>query len=168
MSNNNNHPLGEAPWLPVIFSTGLGSGFCPVAPGTAGALLALLMWIPGYLWLSPQTLFWVLVAVIIVATIVGTWSSGIMEHYWGEDPRSVVIDEMVGVWIPLLAAPCGHYTWLLAIVSFAAFRLLDIFKPLGCRWVDNHVKGGWGIMADDILAGIYALIIVGALNLWLR
>ena len=50
-------------------------------------------------------------------------------------------------------------TWLLAILGFVAFRIIDIFKPLGCRWVDQNVKGGWGVMLDDALAGFYSLII---------
>jgi len=83
-----------------------------------------------------------------------------MERYWGEDPRTVVIDEYVGTWIPLLVAPCGENTWIFALLGFAPFRLIDIFKPLGCRWVDTHIKGGWGVMLDDVLAGFYALIIV--------
>ena len=83
-----------------------------------------------------------------------------MEKYWGTDPRAVVIDEYVGTWIPLLAAPCGEYTWLLAFIGFALFRVIDIFKPLGCRKIEQIINGGWGVMFDDILAGIYVLIIV--------
>lgn len=76
-----------------------------------------------------------------------------MEKYWGEDPRTVVIDEYVGPWIPLLIAPSSKYTCIIALLGFASFRIIDIFKPLGCRWVDTHVKGGWGVMLDDIFAG---------------
>lgn len=80
--------------------------------------------------------------------------------YWGTDPRAVVIDEYVGTWIPLLVAPAAEHTWIFAIIGFALFRIIDIFKPLGCRWVDQNVKGGWGVMLDDVLAGSYSLIIV--------
>ena len=86
MSNNNNHPLGEAPWFHVIFSTGLGTGFCPGAPGTAGAFLALLIW---YLiaWLcAPATVVIVTAALVVVTTVAGAWTSNVMERYWGEDP----------------------------------------------------------------------------------
>ena len=82
-----------------------------------------------------------------------------MEQYWGKDPRAVNIDEFVGTWIPLLVAPCGQYTWILAMTAFVSFRLIDIFKPLGCRWIDENVSGGLGVMLDDVLAGLYALII---------
>ncbi|EOA58469.1 phosphatidylglycerophosphatase A [Bacteroides sp. HPS0048] len=159
MSNNNNRQLGEAPWLHVIISTGFGSGFFPKAPGTAGAFVGLVMWYIGYLYLEPNVLTIVTIAAIILTTFIGVWTSNVMEKYWGEDPRAVVIDEYVGTWIPLLIAPCGKYTWIIALLGFAFFRLIDIFKPLGCRWVDTHVKGGWGVMLDDVLAGFYALIL---------
>lgn len=168
MSNNNHHPLGKAPWLHVIISTGLGAGFVPVAPGTAGAFVALVLWYIGYLFIDTAILFWVTLAVIIATTLIGVWTSNVMERYWGPDPRAVVIDEYVGTWIPLLVAPCGKYTWILALLGFAMFRIIDIFKPLGCRWVDQNVKGGWGVMLDDVLAGFYALIIVGIVNLLIR
>lgn len=83
MSNNNNHPLGEAPWFHVVLSTGLGAGFVPVAPGTAGALVALALWWLGYNTLSVDVLFWVTLITTITVTIVGAWTSNVMEKYWG-------------------------------------------------------------------------------------
>ena len=159
MSNNINHPLGDAPWFHVILSTGFGAGFVPIAPGTAGALVALALWWAGYKFFPVDVLFWGTRITTIAGTVVGAWTSNIMEKYWGEDPRTVVIDEFIGIWIPALVAPCGENTWLLAILGFVAFRIIDIFKPLGCRWVDQNVKGGWGVMLDDALAGFYSLII---------
>lgn len=166
MSDNNNHPLGEAPWFHVIFSTGLGTGFVPGAPGTVGAFLALLIWYVLYLFLSPVALLWTTVALVVVTTVAGAWTSRVMERYWGEDPRTVVIDEFVGTWIPLLVAavPDRLTTAILAVVGFAAFRLIDIFKPLGCRRMERF-GNGWGVMLDDVLAGSYALLIVLALRL---
>lgn len=165
MSDNNNHPLGEAPWFHVIFSTGLGTGFVPGAPGTVGAFLALLIWYVLYLFLSPVALLWTTVALVVVTTVAGAWTSRVMERYWGEDPRTVVIDEFVGTWIPLLVAavPDRLTTAILAVVGFAAFRLIDIFKPLGCRRMERF-GNGWGVMLDDVLAGSYALLIVLALR----
>lgn len=110
MSNNNNHPLGDAPWFHVILSTGFGAGFVPIAPGTAGALVALALWWTGYKFLPVDVLFWVTLITTIIVTVVGAWTSNIMEKYWGEDPRTVVIDEFIGVWIPALVAPCGENT----------------------------------------------------------
>lgn len=144
MSNNNNNPLGKAPWFHVIVSTGLGSGFFPGAPGTFAGFIALVIWYALYLVLLPPTLFWVTFALIIITTFVGVWTSNVMEKYWGVDPRAVVIDEYVGTWIPLLVAPSEKHTLLFAIIGFVLFRIIDIFKPLGCRWIDQNVKGGWG------------------------
>lgn len=167
MSNNNRHPLGDAPWFHVVLSTGFGSGFCPIAPGTAGALVALGMWWIGYNYFKPTTLFWVTFATIILVTFIGVWTSNVMERYWGEDPRTVNIDEFVGTWIPLLVAPCGDKTWILAIFGFSLFRLIDIFKLPGCRWIDKNMHGGWGVMLDDVLAGIYALILVFVVKIFI-
>lgn len=166
MSNNNNHPLGEAPWFHVILSTGLGTGFIPGAPGTAGAFVALLIWYGLYFCMSVTALFWVTLALVVVTTVVGAWTSRVMERYWGEDPRAVVIDEYIGSWIPaLVAAVPGSpgYTAILGLFGFACFRVIDITKPLGCRKMEL-VPNGWGVMLDDALAGIYALILTWALR----
>lgn len=161
MSQNNNHPLGEAPWFHVILSTGLGTGFCPGAPGTAGAFLALLIWYGLYFISGVTTLFWITLGLVVVTTVVGAWTSRIMERYWGEDPRTVVIDEFVGTWIPcLVAAVPGNalQTAILGLFGFAMFRIIDIIKTPLCRKLE-HVPNGWGVMLDDVLAGIYALIL---------
>ena len=92
MSNNNNKQLGEAPWLHVIISTGLGAGFVPKAPGTAGAFLALLIWIGLYYVLSPIGLLVATFLLIVGSLFIGVWTDNVMEKYWGEDPRAVVID----------------------------------------------------------------------------
>ena len=166
MSNNNNHPLGEAPWFHVILSTGFGTGFIPGAPGTAGAFLALIIWYAIYLFVSSSALLWITIGLIVVTTVVGAWTSKVMEKYWGEDPRTVVIDEFVGTWIPLLvAAVPGNKptTAILAFLGFALFRIIDITKPLGCRKMERF-GNGWGVMLDDVLAGTYALLILLAVR----
>ncbi len=161
MSNNNNHPLGEAPWFHVILSTGLGTGFCPGAPGTAGAFLGLLMWYGLSFTVSVTTLFWITAALVVVTTIVGAWTSRVMERYWGEDPRTVVIDEFVGTWIPCLVAGVAGdpiYTAILGVFGFAMFRIIDIVKTPLCRKMEL-VPNGWGVMLDDVVAGTYALLL---------
>ena len=168
MSSNNNHPLGEAPWFHVILSTGVFSGFIPLAPGTAGALVALGIWYTLYLYLTTTALLWTTACLILLTTIVGVWTSNVMEKYWGKDPRAVNIDEFVGTWIPLLVAPCEQYTWILAIFGFAMFRIIDIYKPLGCRAIDEKCPGGWGVMLDDVLAGFYALILTFCLKQFIQ
>lgn len=147
----------------MLIGTGFGSGFSPVAPGTAGALLAALIWFCLSFFLTGLTLLWVTVALILVFTVAGVWAADRLEPVWGEDPSRVVVDEMVGVWITLLAAPAGHIGYGLA--AFALFRLFDIFKPLGIRRMES-LPGGIGVMMDDILSGIYGFILLIAVR-WL-
>ena len=94
--------------------------------------------------------------------MLGVWSSSVSERSWGEDPSRVVMDETVGEWIALLAVPAsGHWGYVLA--AFVLFRFFDIVKPLGVRSMEK-LKGGYGIMADDILSGIYAAIVIVVFN----
>lgn len=149
--------MGEKPLIPVILATGFGSGYCPVAPGTAGALLATVIWLAYTLFLPPTTCIVLTVVLTLLFTVLGVWATNKVIPFWGEDPRRVVIDEMVGVWIPLIAAPAGNLWYALA--SFVLFRFFDIAKPLGVRQMERF-PGGIGVMADDILAGIYSLFII--------
>ena len=93
----------------------------------------------------------------------GAWSSTVAERYWGEDPSRVVIDEVVGQWITLLAVP-AVFSWWHVLAAFVLFRFFDIVKPLGVRKMENF-KSGWGIMADDILAGCYGAILIYLLSI---
>jgi len=144
----------------IVIATGFGSGYFPKAPGTAGAVLATLLWFGLSLLLTSYHLLVVTALLIVLFTILGVWSSGIMEVHWGKDPSKVVVDEMVGVWIPLLIVNTEHkYYVCYMLASLILFRLFDIFKPLGIRKMEV-IKGGWGIMLDDILAGFYSLLIL--------
>ena len=147
--------------LPVfhqLIATGLGVGYFPYGPGTMGALLAIFIWsllatMTSYSWLIATT-----VILIIAFTLIGAWSSTIVEEYWGEDPSRVVIDEIVGQWIVLLAIP-SIFSWWHVLIAFILFRFFDIVKPLGIRKMEN-LTGGWGIMADDLLSGCYGAIVL--------
>ena len=164
MSNNNYKKLGVAPRFHEAFSTGFYTGLLPGAPGTYAAFTALLLWYVLYIFLPPVWTTIVTIFLIVSVTIAGAWTSTEMEKYWGPDPRAVVIDEYVGCWIPLLVAPCAtatsDWTWLMGLLGFGLFRLIDITKPLGCRAIERKFPAGWGVMMDDVLAGFYSLIIV--------
>lgn len=147
----------------AFWATGFGSGFWPWGPGTAGALVATLMWLGCGCLVGATTLVWITLAAVIVATAIGTWTTDQLESVWGEDPSRVVIDEMIGVWIPLLV--CQQGSWKYALIAFALFRFFDILKPLGIRSLDRR-HGGFWVMADDILAGIYSLVVILILQ-WL-
>ncbi|WP_106831216.1 phosphatidylglycerophosphatase A family protein [Parabacteroides pacaensis] len=141
----------------ITIATGFGTGFSPVAPGTAGALLATVIWLVMAHFISTGLLLIITGLLIVGFTVLGICSANALEPLWGEDPSRVVVDEMVGVWIALLAAPSNNLWY--ALVAFALFRFFDIFKPLGIRKMES-LKGGLGVMMDDILAGVYSFILL--------
>lgn len=128
----------------------LGSGLVPAAPGTAGSVAALL---PGLalLWLSPAAL----AAGAVVVTLVGLWA--IRAADVRGDPGWVVIDEVAGMWITLLALP--YPSVLGALVALTAFRLFDVTKPGPVGWAER-LPGALGVMADDVVAGGLAALLV--------
>lgn len=154
------------PIFPKLIATSFGAGFLPVAPGTWGALVSIVLWLPLYLWCSFYVTFFVTLSAVIIYGIAGTWASSESEKYWGKDPVAACADETVGQWISLLPL-CGgvaEIPWWEILLSLALFRFFDIFKPLGIRSMEKLPRG-YGMMADDILAGIYSVIILMALNL---
>jgi len=143
-------------WVAV----GFGSGLAPKAPGTAGTLVA----IPLYLSLN-QLLLWQYLAIVVIVTVVGIWICGVAARQLGaHDHPSIVWDEIAGYLITMIAAPIG---WIWVVTGFALFRFFDIVKPWPIRLIDQRIKGGIGIMFDDVLAGIYALVILQVLRLWI-
>jgi len=139
------HPAG---WI----ACGFGSGLSPWAPGTTGSLAALLPW------LALRDLEWpAYIAVIALAFALGVWVSNVViARLRIDDPGVVVWDEFVGQWIALLPLVVAPRNWPWVVVGFALFRLFDICKPWPVSWADRRVKGGFGVMLDDVLAGVYA------------
>lgn len=144
--------------LAKFFASGFGSGYAPIAPGTAGSIVAsiAIYFIYNQFQISPRVLVISLVAASILGTIIGVVSCNILESEWGKDPSKVVLDEMVGIFISLLFIPISIQT---VVLSLILFRVFDIWKPLGIRKLEA-IEGGVGVMADDILAGIYANIVL--------
>ena len=147
----------KPPLLPVIIGTGFGAGFWPWGPGTAGAVVATALWFGLHTILDFIALQSATVIFIFIFTLLGTWATGRLMPFWGADPSRVVVDEMVGVWIPLVVVRPGEWEYILA--SLVLFRFFDIVKPLGVRKMES-LPGGMGVMADDMLAGIYSLVII--------
>ncbi|MDE6547543.1 MAG: phosphatidylglycerophosphatase A [Muribaculaceae bacterium] len=149
------------PIFPKLIATSFGAGFLPVAPGTWGALVGIILWLPLYIWCPGMPAWIATVGAIVFFAVTGTWASTISEKYWGKDPVAACVDETVGQLISLLPLCGGPHVapWWLIIVSLALFRFFDIFKPLGIRKMERF-PGGWGMMADDILAAIYAACLV--------
>jgi phosphatidylglycerophosphatase A len=165
----------QAPFVARLFATGLFVGYAPWASGTLGTALGLaVFFIPGV-----QT---ILLPMIAVGIAVGVITSGIVARAEGHrlsktaeqmksrfqpagnphpDPSIVVIDEIVGMWIALVAVPRETIP---VILAFFFFRLFDIIKPAPAHQLE-HLPGGWGIMLDDVVAGMYANLAVHALML---
>ena len=135
-----------------FFALGFGSGLSPKAPGTFGTLAAVpLVWLLSfYLPLTTYAL------VTIVACLAGIWICGkTAEDMQVHDDSSIVWDEVAGLLITMWAVPLSWQTMLL---GFLLFRFFDILKPWPISYLDKHVHGGFGIMIDDVLAGVFALI----------
>lgn len=150
----------------ITLCTVLGAGFWPFGPGTMGAAVGVLLWWLTSLLLPAEWLIATTAAAIILITLLSVPSINRLETVWGPDPSRVVIDEVVGVWICLLGVPfeCGtplslSTTWGWVVAAFVLFRFFDILKPLGVRRMEAFA-GGWGVMADDILAGLYGLVLM--------
>jgi len=142
--------------LDYFLAFGLGSGLAPRAPGTAGSALGLLLFIPALYAPLPVQL-----GIIFLGFILGVWiSDRVAVHMEVKDPGGIVWDEFVGMWITLLWLP--SLIWL--IPAFLLFRLFDIWKPWPVRVADEKLAGGFGIMLDDVIAGLYALAAVQILN----
>lgn len=142
-----------------LLACGFGSGLIPKAPGTWGTFAAMLLWWPlSFLpWL-------VYCLILLVAIVAGVWlcdrtASDLQTH----DHPAIVWDEFCGYWITMILAP-HNLIW--AIYGFVLFRIFDIWKPFPIRQIDKHVHGGLGIMADDLIAGIFSALLL-QLTSWL-
>jgi len=152
-------PVPRPPLLATVLATGLGSGYSPVAPGTAGSAVGLLLYWPLAAWPPAWT-----IALLVVLFCVGVAAATTVAQTIGiEDPGIVVVDEIVGMWVSLLFLP---FTWQTAALGFFLFRVMDVVKPYPARQLE-HLPGGWGILLDDVMAGIYANLTVRvALLVW--
>ena len=136
-----------------LFAFGFGSGLAKKAPGTFGTLAA----IPFFLLL--QNLSWpVYLSWLLVTFALGVfWCDRSSKAMGVHDHGGIVWDEFVGFWITMFMAPAG---WVWILLGFVLFRFFDILKPWPINWLDKKVHGGFGIMIDDALAGIYALLVL--------
>lgn len=146
---------------PIHFlAFGFGSGASPWAPGTMGTLAA----VPLYFLMAQLPLPYYLL-VLLVSFVLGCWLCGRTSSDLGvHDHGGIVWDEFVGYWLTMLALPVS-LGWALA--GFVLFRFFDIIKPWPIGWVDKRVHGGLGIMLDDVLAAVYAALILHLFNYYL-
>lgn len=135
---------------------GFGSGLAPKAQGTCGSLAALLPWL--LLRQLPLPLY---ALVVVLSFALGVWACNVAGRALGvDDHRSLVWDEFVGQWIALVPALLAP--WWAVLAGFALFRLFDVAKPWPIGWLDRRLKGGLGVMVDDVVAGVFAAVVLGA------
>jgi len=145
----------------MAVATGGFVGKIPKAPGTWGSAVAFLPWFFLRTLSLPAYLAWV-----VVLFFIGFLAAGSAEKLLDQaDPGCIVIDEIVGMLIALILVPAHPAVLLLA---FILFRVFDILKPFPVSWFDRHIHGGLGIMLDDVMAGIYALICLQIISIFLR
>lgn len=148
------------PLHPVaLIATWFGAGLLPKAPGTWGSLAAL-----PFAWVITQHfgMLGLVIATVLVFAL-GMWVSEIfVQRFGGEDPQAIVIDEVAGQWLVLVMVPPDLVYYA---AGFVLFRIVDIFKPWPANWADSQVKGGLGVMLDDVLAAPYAMAVLYGLTL---
>ena len=148
-------PSPAAAHAAVLIATVFGAGYSPVAPGTAGSAVALLI-----LWLVPFSQAG-LVVFFVAVTLVGTWAAHVAEAALGDkDPGAIVIDEVAGMTLSVLTLPL---TPAVLLTGFVLFRIFDIVKPYPAGRL-QALTGGVGVMIDDIIAGLYALLVLLAMR----
>lgn len=151
--------LRQHPMLMLGF--GFGSGLASKAPGTWGTLLGMLLFIPVLMW--SEAAAWIIFA---LGLFFGSAICGQSSHYMEvHDHGGIVWDEFVGIWLVLLLLP--QQTWPYWLSAFVAFRVFDIWKPWPIKDIDEKVSGGFGIMLDDILAAIYAAVLIVISNVFI-
>jgi phosphatidylglycerophosphatase A len=134
-------------------ATGFGAGYAPVAPGTAGSLVGLVL---VFLIHNRSLILYTVVALTVFA--LGVYCADRMERATGEkDNRRIVIDEIAGMLVAGFLLPSAPAYW---IGGFLLFRALDVMKPFPARWIEQNLVGGWGIMLDDTVAGLYTNLIL--------
>ena len=139
-----------------LAAVGFGSGLPSFAPGTFGTLAA----VPLYYLLSFLSIE-SYVAVLIVTSLLGFWFCHVASRDMGvHDHKAIVWDEFVGYWITMVYVP---FSWQWAVVGFLLFRFFDILKPWPISWLDKKMQGGFGIMIDDIVAGLFAAFVLQGL-----
>lgn len=145
-----------------FIATGCYSGYSPIAPGTAGSILGLLIF-----WLIPGFRGYLLLSICMITFFIGVWAATQVEKMEKKkDSGIIVIDEIVGMWLSLVFLPISmHFIWWIG--AFFLFRLFDIIKPFPAGR-SQSLKGGWGVMIDDVFAGIYANLVLQGLYFALR
>jgi phosphatidylglycerophosphatase A len=144
--------------LAKLLATALGAGYSPIAPGTCGTAVAVPL-----AWVCRGLPWWQFALVALLVTAIGIWAADRADRAWGtHDCQKIVIDEVAGYLVTVAAVDRG--SWAALALGFVAFRLFDIVKPPPVRWLDENLGGGWGVVLDDVAAGVMGLIVMIVLD----
>jgi phosphatidylglycerophosphatase A len=140
-----------------LISTCLGIGYIRKGAGTVAALAGVLAWMA---FRARGENGWLDLSIIVLILVLGIWSATMVEQQWGKDSNRVVIDELLGMYISIFLLPVN---WQFMAAAFILFRFFDIVKPFYIRRMEK-LPSGWGVMADDILAGVYTNLLLQLVN----
>jgi phosphatidylglycerophosphatase A len=139
-------------------ATAMGAGYSPLAPGTCGTLVTVPL-----AWALSGLPLWQYAVVVLAVIGIGIWAAGHADGAWGtHDSGRIVIDEVAGYLVTVALVDRAH--WAALAVGFVVFRALDILKPPPIRWLDQNLPGGFGVVIDDVAAGVLGLVILVALD----
>ncbi|MDX2087749.1 MAG: phosphatidylglycerophosphatase A [Kofleriaceae bacterium] len=139
-------------------ATAFGAGYSPIGPGTCGTAVTVPM-----AWALAGLPLWQYVLVLMGVTGVAVWAAARADHAWGtHDSGRIVIDEVAGYLVTMTLVDRGH--WIPLVVGFVVFRAFDIIKPPPVRWLDQNLPGGWGVVLDDVAAGVMGLFVMWGLD----
>jgi phosphatidylglycerophosphatase A len=159
-------PAGRKTLWAWTVATFFGAGLGKPGPGTWGSVAAVLLWaaFARFLHPTPSALLTALIVGIVLSIALGVPAATIAARESGrKDPGFVVIDEVAGQWIALLGSPAN---WRHALIALVLFRLFDITKPFPARQLER-LPEGWGIVFDDVAAGLYAWVVAAILRIWI-
>lgn len=143
--------------LAKLIATALGAGYSPIGPGTCGTAVAVPL-----AWALRARPDWQFALIAVVITLIGVAAAQRADQAWKtEDNQKIVIDEVAGYLVTISFVP---RSWAALAVGFVVFRFFDIVKPPPIRWLEENLPGGWGVMLDDIGAGVMGVIVMGLLT----
>lgn len=142
-----------ARFLVIVGATAGGAGLSPLAPGTVGTVVGIAVF-----WLMARLPLYGYVIALLALIALAVWLAGLAERVFpGPDNQHIVIDEVVGLLTATIALP---FTYKTAIAAFIVFRIFDIAKPWPIRWLDEHLHGGFGVVLDDVVAGVFGCVVL--------
>lgn len=145
---------GPGATLAKVIATAFGAGYSPIAPGTCGTAVTIPL-----VWALADLPIWQFVLVTVAVTLIGVVAAHHADRAWGtEDCQKIVIDETAGYMVTMIPVDRSH--WGPLVVGFIAFRFFDIVKPPPVKWLDENLPGGWGVVLDDVAAGVMGAIVM--------